>query len=902
MAVKKSYMKSRAEYTVSYRAMRGVDFSSEGSGSSQSRFSYLENMYRDYDSGGSEITESIPGFRKIAAFRGRIHSIFSHKNLDGEEFAVVHAGSSLYRFSLADPELVTPPPSIASVKDGKSRAFNSGSNLYVIDGENITRISSDGIAAKVGDEGEAAPYVPTVYVNGEEFEQRNLLTDKFRERYTIGASRDFAAGSDGLKFNITSSENLTCSAVGIDEGYSGPLNIPSFVYIAGVSYKVTEIADNAFSMNTGITSIILSDSVKRIGSLAFSGCTAVTEVITKDSLEEIANNAFLGCTALKKIFIGAGVTKIGAGAFGSCSSLKFVDYALDAASFSSIDNQENLSNTIINYGATYIKAWVEIPIFSPAKEIISVTIDGQEMLYTEKFKDGLITAIVLNANDSRELDGGNVIVLGLADPSKFTKNSIGTNFIAEEGAYINGKDAILGCRVCECFDGRVFLSGNEKLPNTVFYSSRDDTGRNNPLYFGILNYFSDGTGNFTVESMLAAGESLAVFKSGDDGGGSIYYHTPRETGVEILPKIYPATYIHSGICAVGDSISFFDDPIFISALGVTALDKRKINLERSVAVRSHNVNARLLGENTAQISMTVWCGYLVVMAGEHIYLADSRQTFTHKSGSAEYEWYYLSGIGTYRGESKVFRYSETAKEGYTAHPNADAVIEEKVYMSLLEDGSTVYYTNENGIKYEAYTLGEAVGGIFSPASCVYGTKKNLLLFGTESGDVCVFNNDKRGKPPPWIESAEDYNAEEYARDFGRKIHPYYYSFASHAPRYALSTAKDNGGFPNLTKNTVKNSLAVKVKLFGSGGFTFEVANEKNGYREIARLPAAALDFSELDFSALSFSNTESMTVPLKEREKGWIEKEMSFYSDEYSSPFGIYSVTFRFAIKGKIKN
>ena len=45
-----------------------------------------------------------------------------------------------------------------------------------------------------------------------------------------------------------------------------------------------------------------------------------------------------------------------------------------------------------------------------------------------------------------------------------------------------------------------------------------------------------------------------------------------------------------------------------------------------------------------------------------------------------------------------------------------------------------------------------------------------------------------------------------------------------------------------------------------------------------------------------------MTIPLKEREKGWIEKEMSFYSDEYSSPFGIYSVTFRFAIKGKIKN
>lgn len=902
MAVKKSYIKSRSEYTVSYRAMRGVDFSSESYGSAYNRFSYLENMYRDYDGGGSEITESIPGFRKIASFPKRINAIYTHKGSSNEEYAVVHSGNALYRFSLSELDFIFADAPLITLKDGKSRAFNSGSNLFVIDGESMIKISEDGNAERVGEGTGAMPYIPTTYVNGKEFEQRNLLTDKFREKYVIGAACDSAAASDGLKFTVTSSEALTCAASGISSDYSGPLYIPSYVNIGGADYKVTEISESAFAMNSNLTSVILSESVKKIGALAFSGCDGISEAITKNSLVEIGNNAFLGCTSLKKIFIGSGVSKIGAGAFSGCSSLKFIDYALDSVSFSNIDIRTDFENAIITYGATYARAWVEIPVCTPAIEIESVTVGGISSEYTEKMKDGIITSVIINADDSGALDGKEAVISGASDPSKFSKNTFGTNFLSENEAGADASKAILGCTVCECFDGRVFLSGNKQFPNTVFYSSRDETGKNNPLYFGVLNYFNDGTGSFTVQSMLAAGESLAVFKSGDDGGGSIYYHTPRETGADILPKIYPVSFIHSGVSAIGDSISFFDDPIFISALGISALDKKRINLERSVAVRSSNVNSRLLAEDLTKISLTEWRGYLVVMAGSHIYLADSRQTFTHKSGSTEYEWYYLAGVGTYAGERKVFRYSPIATEGYAAHKDADAVIRGDVYMDVVGDGKTVYYTEEKGIKYEAYTLGEATGGRFSPASCAKGVGGGLLLFGTESGDVCVFNNDKRGEPPPWIKNSSDYDEEEYRRSFAGRIHPYYYSFASHAPRYALTTAKDNGGFPNLTKNTVKNSLAVKAKLFGSGSFTFEVYNDKKGYKEIAELPSSSLDFSEIDFSSLSFSNAESLTLPLKEKEKGWIEKEMNFYSDSFSSPFGIYSITFRFTVKGKIKN
>ena len=903
MAVKKHKIKNKTEYTVSSSSMRGVDFSSDESEHKRYRFSHLENMYKDYDAGGAGIIESVPGFRKILSFSGKVHSIFSHRDKNGKEYVVIHAGKSLYRIPLtAIDSLAYTPTSLIDVSDKKSRGFVSGCDLYILDGKNTIRIDGNGVAAAVSDEGDAAPYIPTTYYNGEEFEQRNLLTNKFCEKYLISAASDMAAGSEGLKYRIISVEEHLAAVSGIEEGFSGEVSIPSYVALGNERYKVTEIDSKAFIYNKKITRVILSDSILHIQASAFQECTALREVITSDSLEHINNSAFLGCSTLDSFYLGAGVKHIDVGVFSLCGSLKSINYAGSSESFSKILKDFDMSNISVNYNARYTNITVEIPIFSPASELSSVTIGGDAAEYGVRAHSSLITSITISCADKSKIDGKEVVILGVANDEKFTLNSLGTNFIAEHQNSISGKNAILGCTVCESFDGRVFLSGNPKLPNTVFYSTRDSSGRNNPLYFGVLNYFNDGTGAFEVESLLAAGESLAVFKSGDDGGGSIYYHTPKETGIDILPKIYPVSYIHSGISAIGDSISFFDDRLFLSALGVCALDKQKINLERSIAIRSHNVNKRLLSEDLSSASLAKWCGYLAVCVGGNIYLADSRQLFTHSTGHVEYEWFFLSGIGTYSGEQKVFRYASCAKEGYSTHPDCDAIVTGTVFVSMTENGEYVYYSKEKGVKYEVYTDGECTGGVFSPACCIFNIGNDLLLFGTENGDVCIFNNDKRGIAPPWLSEAEGFDAEEYKKHFGKRLHPYYYSFAFHPPHYAIKTVSDNGGFPNLTKNTVKHSLAVKLRSHGHGSLTCEVGTEGDGYREISKIPDAALNFDELDFSALSFTNTEYVTLPIKEREKGWIEKSMSFYSDEYSSPFGVCSITYRFEIKGRIKN
>ena len=93
-----------------------------------------------------------------------------------------------------------------------------------------------------------------------------------------------------------------------------------------------------------------------------------------------------------------------------------------------------------------------------------------------------------------------------------------------------------------------------------------------------------------------------------------------------------------------------------------------------------------------------------------------------------------------------------------------------------------------------------------------------------------------------------------------------------------------------------------MRCLGGRRINCEVGTEHSGYKEIAVLPDSGVNFAEFDFAALSFINRDSATLSVKEREKGWIEKNVSIYSNEYASPFGIYSITYRFTVKGKIKH
>ncbi len=84
---------------------------------------------------------------------------------------------------------------------------------------------------------------------------------------------------------------------------------------------ITSIGGNAFRACSGLTSVNLPFSLKKIDYCAFRRCNGLTSVNIPDSVTTIGNSAFDYCKELKSVNFGRGVTSIGYGAFQGCTAL-----------------------------------------------------------------------------------------------------------------------------------------------------------------------------------------------------------------------------------------------------------------------------------------------------------------------------------------------------------------------------------------------------------------------------------------------------------------------------------------------------------------------------------------------------------------------------------------------------
>jgi hypothetical protein len=57
---------------------------------------------------------------------------------------------------------------------------------------------------------------------------------------------------------------------------------------------------------------------------AFKDCTGLTEVIIPDSVLTLGTTVFQNCTSLQSITFGAGLTNIGGGVLNGCAALKTI--------------------------------------------------------------------------------------------------------------------------------------------------------------------------------------------------------------------------------------------------------------------------------------------------------------------------------------------------------------------------------------------------------------------------------------------------------------------------------------------------------------------------------------------------------------------------------------------------
>lgn len=253
-------------------------------------------------------------------------------------------------------------------------------------------------------------------------------------------------------------------------------------------------------------------------------------------------------------------------------------------------------------------------------------------------------------------------------------------------------DRINKCTLLQVFDNRVFFSGNQDYPNTVWHSSLND-----PSYCSDLDYYNEGLDLSPVKSMVAGNNALWVFKEPSQANTTVFYHNPvvdSEYG-----KIYPSTHSNISTGCIATGINFNDDIAFFSDRGMEAING-DITTEQVVAHRSSMVDSRLLAEtNYKNMILEEWEGYLLVIVDNKVYLADSRAMVVNQNHN-EYEWFYWEldkNITCTKVHNGVL-YLGTAEGIYTLTNNGDRNITS--YWTTTEDefnyGQYQKTTNKRG--------------------------------------------------------------------------------------------------------------------------------------------------------------------------------------------------------------
>ena len=94
---------------------------------------------------------------------------------------------------------------------------------------------------------------------------------------------------------------------------------------SGTHYQVTSIGEKAFYLCSGLTSVIIPNSVTSIGSFAFANCSGLTSVTIGNGVTTIGEGAFSSCSGLTSIDIPNSVTTIMGSAFDYCSGLTSIE-------------------------------------------------------------------------------------------------------------------------------------------------------------------------------------------------------------------------------------------------------------------------------------------------------------------------------------------------------------------------------------------------------------------------------------------------------------------------------------------------------------------------------------------------------------------------------------------------
>ena len=430
----------------------------------------------------------------------------------------------------------------------------------------------------------------------------------------------------------------------------------------------------------------------------------------------------------------------------------------------------------------------------------------------------------------------------------------------------------IGCTLGTAYGGRLFLCANPDEPEAIFVSSTDEDGN---IHFTPEDKMVCGSCGFTVKAILAIDGEMWIFKSADDGCGSILrYRLDEEGELCLLDEI-------SGYESISGAAVCCGRIFFLSEKGLMTAEKSVDGV--TISCVSRDINPKLLTEKREQALLGAWLGYLIIACESRMYLCDL---------TYGYEWYFLSGIGAYEGQRRVYRYSSVGENGHLAHRKTNLPADGVVMSVKGEDGRMIYYVEEGENKYSVYPTEQFSGGRLYPPSEIL-LDGGLMWFGTKTGRLCIFNNDKRGVAPDRIRSSPDFDPEKYSSIYGGIIHPDFYSFAGHAPRYALITAPDCCEKESARKSTVSGSITFTLKAFPDSKASLSIITDG----KVRGCYAADMSDDEFRASSIAPLGSEAGAyhrVRIATRVGGWREKQITLVSENYASPIGLYSLSFSY--------
>lgn len=831
-------------------SFRGVDYSSDPSEVSDYRLSECVNMYKDYHSGQGQAIETVPGFRLINDFKEEIYGIHVYQKGD-EKTLLVHAGKNLYKANVPD----------------------------------ISKETTDGEQAEVG----------------------------FVKIERTGPQAGVVGNYDELVMN---------------EGKSTSFNFNNRIYILdGKNYIfyqggewATNVLDYAYVPTTHIS---LRPDGSKIKESENSG---------EFHQRNILNSKY------KSTYVADGEKKM----FSLPSGIDYVYEKPPEEAYLAPWEDDGHRPTI--YEAWYpnnfkvIQYGIELPWADPNGNI-PYLIKGS---YNDENGNRVATSAYQYPNAILSISESGVIDLVLPPPLPENNTSgeingiitVGNNFkypagyagieitatkkiTTIKGITSSSDDVgsiITGCTIATVHDGKIFLSGNPDYPNFVFFNSLNpETGYSDPSYFGILDWWSEGVTNTPITSLMPIADTLMVLRKDTVQDGSVTFRSRVDTDKDLAPVVYTGSGGLPGVGCLGASCNFLDDPIFISKFGVEAMGQLSARYERAVEHRSSLIDGLLLNRNLAAASIAEFDGYMWLLVEGEIFLADSRQRYTHSSGVMQYEWFYLNDIGVYDGQSLQAVYADLS-EKYKGHQfkryeNGETTeytlvtiedlkelnydVDYKIGDPIEESKEVLEHSDDDGkINFVAYGNYAVivmyaeyfVGGEFDPAMLIKTVDHDKLMFGTKGGKLCVFNFDKR-------DPNDDY-----------KIPNKWYSFNNRVIKCGLVTKMDNCGIPHLVKNTVKKSMVIKMRSFPKSAAKIRVRTNRQPMHEVERIYGGLFDGNEFIFSELSYDLAEKYIFRVREKEKKWLEKQLYIISDEYKLPFALHYIAYGYVVSGRYKD